>query len=91
MRKTLEHKRTGVKLILDSSEIDERDPGNGTPVIVEYKGGTATYNYATCEGHVDGGRDGDIGIPPSALEWLESDEIDWEISAMYDAGPNGNW
>ncbi len=75
----------GVKLILDSSEVDVDDPGNGTPVIVEYKGGTSTYNAATGEGEVLTDKRS-ILLPRPVLRWLDSPEIDVEIEKIYVLG-----
>lgn len=91
MKKTLEHKPSGTKLVLDSSEIYPDDPGNGTPALVEFRRGCATYNYATSVGHVYTERNGDIDLPQDALDWLDSESIGNEIEAMYNSGRNGNW
>lgn len=60
-----------VKLILDKSQIDYDDPGNGTPAIVSYKGGTGTYWRVINEGTVDTA-DGEITLPDDAIEWLDN-------------------
>lgn len=91
MRKVLKHAETGVQLVLDSSEIFPEDPGNGTPAIVEYQGGTSTLNCALGTSAVHHHRDGDIDLPPDALEWLGSQAVDAEVEAMYEAGRDGEW
>ena len=81
----------GIILELDSSEICPDDPGNGTPCIVRYKGGSSTLTCAECTGYVDGGRNGDIEISQSALNWLGSHEVESEVEAMYEAGEDADW
>lgn len=71
----------GIKLILDSSEINLDNPGDGTPALVNYKGGSASFNCAIGEGEVDAmGRI--IQIPQEAIDWLNDQES--QIDAMYD-------
>jgi hypothetical protein len=74
----------GVQLILDPAEIFPDDPGNGTPVMVRYKGGCASYNCATNEGEVDAGRRGFIKISEAALEWLQSEAIETEVERLFE-------
>jgi hypothetical protein len=71
----------GVKLILDSSQYFPNDPGNGTPALVEYKGGISTFECARNEGEVDAGEM--IQLPQSVLDWLWSDEVDKQVDAVY--------
>ena len=75
----------GIKLILDPKEYFPDDPGQGTPAMVEYKGGYATYECAVNEGYVDHSQ-GDIKIPQSLLNWLSSKKIENEIELMYKEG-----
>ena len=81
----------GIVLELDSSQIFPDDPGQGTPAMVEYKGGYATFNCAQSTGVVDGGRKGDIQLPDECVEWLDSDEVESQVEEMYDAGEDGEW
>jgi len=71
----------GVKLILDPEEIDLDDPGQGTPALVEFKGGFASYNCAVGEGEVDRGGS-IISIPEKSVTWL--DEQSPIIDQMFD-------
>ena len=90
MKKQLTGPRN-IKLELDSAEIYPDDPGQGTPAMVEYKGGVGTLNCVEGEGYVDGGRKGDISVPQECMDWLASDKVQDEVEAMYEAGPNGGW
>lgn len=66
--KTLKYR--GWKLECDPSEVDEQDPGAGTPLIVESpKGNTATFYCAIDTGEVTGNRE-DETIPEDVLNWL---------------------
>lgn len=77
MKKTLYGPR-GVRLHLDSNEIYPDDPGAGTPAMVEFKRSWGSLNCAESEGEVDG-----RPLPEDVLEWLESDEVQNEVDAMY--------
>ena len=72
---------SGVKLILDQSQIFPDDPGNGTPALVEYKRGYKIYTgiYWCCAdtGDCDG-----MPLPDSVMEWLNSEKIESEVSAL---------
>lgn len=71
----------GVKIVLDKDDVFPDDPGNGTPVIVKYKGGIATHGCAVGEGCVMKPNGWGIMLPDDVLDWLSSDEvadfIDW--------------
>jgi hypothetical protein len=82
-------------VVLDSSEIYEEDPGNGTPEMVYYKDGkfeaSATLNCVLGEGELMSGDDMMI-VPERFLDWLVEDEtLEAEVCAMHDAGHNGDW
>lgn len=66
----------GCRVELDTDEVYPDDPGQGTPAMVYYRDGSATYWCAVGEGEVDGKEF--IRLPPRVLEWLESleNEID---------------
>lgn len=66
-----------VELVLDSDEVSFDNPGDGTPAIVRYKGGTATYACAINEGEVDDGRNM-IALPHACVQWLYSHNQDVE-------------
>ena len=67
----------GVQLILDRTQVFPDDPGNGTPAIVLYRTGSATYWCAVNEGQVDA-HEGTIRLPQSVLDWLDSKETELE-------------
>lgn len=69
----------GATLTLDRDEVYPNDPGAGTPAMVEWNGGTASYTCATSEGEVDADRKGYLPLPQSVLNWLESPKV---IDAM---------
>lgn len=71
----------GVRLILDSNEINFDNPGDGCPALVSYKGGTASFNCATGEGEVDN-RGKIITLPQESIDWLNEQEP--MIDQMYD-------
>lgn len=79
--KTILEGPNGIQLILDPSQIDFYDPGNGTPAIVKYNGGSATYTCAVEEGEVDRG-DGMIRLSKVIVSWLVDQEK--YVDAMYD-------
>jgi hypothetical protein len=64
----------GLVLTLDSDEIFPDDPGQGTPAMVRYGGGDATYYCAIGEGVVTDGRCVDIPLNDTQLRWLEAQE-----------------
>ena len=64
----------GVVLELDRSKYYPDDPGQDTPAIVAYKGGTSTYHCCMDHGYVESSRTGDIDIPRAAMKWLEAME-----------------
>jgi len=72
----------GIKLVLDPAEVFPDDPGQGTPALVEYKGGTATFWCAQGEGYVDS-RNGDIPLTEAQSQWLHSDEIEAAVAELY--------
>lgn len=76
----------GVRLVLDPTQIFPADPGQGTPAMVYYKGGSATYWCATGEGEVDA-HDRYIELPPAVRDWL--DEQNAVVEQMYKDYPNG--
>lgn len=55
----------GAKVHLDKYEIYPDDPGQGTPVLVEWEGHFGTYNCCTDTGEIDGWE-----LPKNVLEWL---------------------
>lgn len=56
------------KLVLDSSEIDRENPGNGTPALVhDPRGNTGTFFCVIDTGELE-----DRAVPSSVLRWLES-------------------
>lgn len=61
----------GVKLVVDPNQVVRGNPGDGCPLLVEYRGGTASYNCALGEGDVFGIHV--IPLPVEAQEWLEQD------------------
>jgi len=71
---------TGVKLVLDPSQIFPADPGQGTPAMVYYAGGSATYWCATGEGMVTKGWE-EIELPQAVQDWLS--EQNKEVEQMY--------
>lgn len=71
--KTL-HGPNGAKIVLDLNEVYPEDPGNGTPAMFYYGGGSATYWCALGEGEVDAGRKGMIEIPGAVYRWMEAQE-----------------
>lgn len=56
-----------VVLHLDATEIYPDNPGNGTPIMVEYMGAFATYNCAMGEGEIEG-----IELPREVMQWLDN-------------------
>lgn len=75
MKKTLTGPR-GIRIELDRSQVFPDDPGQGTPALVHYKGGVATYWCACDEGEVDN-NSRYIKLPQDVLDWLheQDDEI----------------
>lgn len=77
----------GVILELDTAQCFPDDPGQGTPAIVHYGGGTATYACANGTGYVYSDKDGDIELPGPVRAWLWSAEVEalvekcWAIGA----------
>jgi hypothetical protein len=67
----------GYTLTLDPREVDLKEPGNGTPAMVNapFGHGSATYGCATSEGEVTTDRGGTVQIPPDVLRWLDSQEV----------------
>ena len=56
----------GSRLILDSREIDAEDPGNGTPVLIEYQGEVGSYWCALETGYC-----GEVELPATVFSWIE--------------------
>lgn len=81
----------GVTLELDSKEIYPDDPGQGTPAMVEYDGGIGSLTCVENEGCVCCDRRGEIPLPHKSLQWLDSEDVQTQVEAMYDAGPDGRW
>lgn len=73
MQKTL-YGPYGIKLVLDTDEVFPDDPGNGTPAMVYYGTGSATYWCAIGESEVWDKQA--IRLPEKCLNWLESQEIE---------------
>lgn len=69
-----------IRLVLDPDQIDERDPGNGTPAMVYYQGGSATFYCAANEGEVIK-RGRAINLPQACVNWLWKQEQN--VDAMY--------
>jgi hypothetical protein len=69
--RTISKQSLGLKIILDETEIYPKDPGMGTPVIIEknlnFKTYTATWNCGTETGELDG-----YSLTDEEKEWLES-------------------
>lgn len=70
MQKTLKGP-CGATLVLDSNEIIPDDPGAGTPAIVYYHGGSATFWCAIGEGEVEAKYEM-IELPEKVLDWLNT-------------------
>ena len=56
----------GVRLVLDSREIDAEDPGNGTPAMLTFLGETSTYWCALETGYC-----GEAELPDMVFSWVE--------------------
>jgi hypothetical protein len=91
MKKLLKHKPTDTVLELDSSEVFPGDPGNGTPAMVIYRGGFASFTLASEAGVVFSEENGDIELPRGAMDWLNSESVGAEIEKMYASGHKGVW
>jgi hypothetical protein len=64
----------GLRIVLDSAQIFPDDPGNGTPAMVHLdRKGDATYHFACGEGILYG-RDGDVELSATQLNWLAAQE-----------------
>lgn len=72
----------GIELILNSAQVDFKDPGNGTPALVMYHGGSATYDCACDIGAVDRG-DKSLQLPERSIKWLLQQQS--EVDAIYKA------
>lgn len=79
MEKTILVGPYNIELILDPSEINLDNPGDGCPALVRYKDGTASYTCACCEGEVDSGYV--IQLPEECIDWLFEQED--KIEEMY--------
>lgn len=73
MQKTL-YGPYGIKLVLDTDEVFPDDPGNGTPAMVYYSTGSATYWCAIGESEVWDRQA--IRLPDRCLTWLENQETE---------------
>lgn len=66
----------GIKLTLDASEIYPDNPGEGTPMLIEYKDETMTLNCAEDNADELGCNDVQIkwihGICNAANDWLDT-------------------
>lgn len=63
---------SGVKVVLDSSQIFPNDPGQGTPALVVKDEFTGTYSCACGEGELDCGA---YQLTNAESDWLNSEEI----------------
>ena len=70
--------RSDLKLVLDTDKVNRENPGDDTPAMVYYKGGSATYTCAVGEGEVLGRYGETIEIPERLVAWLDrlSDLVD---------------
>lgn len=59
----------GLILRLNAREVFPDDPGQGTPVIVEFKDGVSTFNCAQSEGEVEG-----YDLTSKQVDWLNDME-----------------
>ena len=81
MDKKTYHGPRDVYLVLDPSKIVPDDPGQDTPALVHYQGGTATFTCAVNEGEVENnGRI--IQLPDSVMKWL--DKVQKIVDKFYD-------
>jgi len=70
-KKTIKGPRD-VELVLDPAQIYPEDPGQGTPAMVYYKGGSATFSCAANEGEVLDQWGFTIELPKEAVGWLQT-------------------
>lgn len=65
----------GVKIVLDAAQIFPDDPGNGTPAIVHFRGGTGTYWRVCQTGELDDARNNAFELDDQpVLDWLGEQE-----------------
>ena len=66
-------------LTADKRQVFPDDPGNGTPLMVDYDGKYyASYNCAVNEGYLHSGDNGDKRLSDKQIEWLSSVEAEAE-------------
>lgn len=80
------HLNSRFSLVLDPDEVFPEDPGQGTPAMVygpDDASGTA--NCVANVGEMEG-RNGIVIVPDNVLAWLQSDEVQDQIEAVWEEG-----
>lgn len=67
----------GAKLHIDESQAFAKDPGNGTPALVEWRGSFGTFWCVEAEGYVD-----DVNLPASVMRWLRSKRVEDAVESI---------
>jgi hypothetical protein len=72
----------GSRLVLDPAQVFSDDPGAGTPAMIYYRGGAATFWCAQGEGRVDADRAGFIRLPKQVRDWLDSQDVQEAVDRL---------
>jgi len=59
-------------VIIDRSEVNADDPGQGTPVMVSSGEWSATYDCAIAEGELSNTRGDTLRLTATEIEWLDT-------------------